>query len=69
MKRTRAFADKLRAALPELSFAELDERLSSAGASRLLQEAGLDGRAQRERIDSAAAALLLEIYLAQQARA
>jgi putative Holliday junction resolvase len=41
----------------------IDERLSTVQASRQLQEAGQDSRRQRSRIDSEAAAVLLQGYL------
>jgi putative Holliday junction resolvase len=41
----------------------VDERLSTVQASRQLQEAGKNTRAQRSRIDSEAAAVLLQSYL------
>jgi putative Holliday junction resolvase len=41
----------------------VDERLSTVQASRQLQEAGRDARAQKTRIDSEAAAVLLQGYL------
>jgi len=41
----------------------VDERLTTVQASRQLQEAGRDTRAQRGRIDSAAAAVLLQGWL------
>jgi putative Holliday junction resolvase len=41
----------------------VDERLTTVQASRQLQEAGRDSRAQRGRIDSEAAAVLLQAYL------
>jgi putative Holliday junction resolvase len=41
----------------------VDERLSTVQASRQLREAGRDARAQRSRIDSEAAAVLLQAYL------
>ena len=41
----------------------VDERLSTVQASRQLQEAGRDARAQKGRIDSEAAAVLLQSYL------
>ena len=40
-----------------------DERLTTVEASRSLQAAGLDSRAQRPLIDSAAATVLLEDFL------
>lgn len=44
----------------------VDERLSTVQASRQLQEAGKNTRAQRTRIDSEAAAVLLQGYLDMQ---
>jgi putative Holliday junction resolvase len=44
----------------------IDERLSTVQASRQLQEAGKNARAQRGRIDSEAAAVLLQGYLDMQ---
>jgi putative Holliday junction resolvase len=44
----------------------IDERLSTVQASRQLQEAGKNTRAQRTRIDSEAAAVLLQGYLDMQ---
>ncbi|MHB1131479.1 MAG: Holliday junction resolvase RuvX [Chloroflexota bacterium] len=41
-----------------------DERLSTVAADRALREAGLSGRARRERVDEQAAILILEGYLA-----
>jgi putative Holliday junction resolvase len=41
----------------------VDERLSTVQASRQLQEAGKDARAQKSKIDSEAAAVLLQSYL------
>ena len=41
----------------------IDERLSTVQASRQMQEAGQDTRKQRDKIDSAAAAVLLQGYL------
>ena len=44
----------------------IDERLSTVQASRQLQEAGRNARQQRGRIDSEAAAVLLQGYLDSQ---
>lgn len=44
-----------------------DERFSTVEASRRLRERGLDSRAQRGVIDQAAAAVILEDWLAAQA--
>jgi putative Holliday junction resolvase len=61
-EKVRAFAAVLseKTAIP-LRF--VDERLSTVQAGRQLQEAGRDTRAQRNRIDSEAAAVLLQGYL------
>lgn len=40
-----------------------DERLSTVSAARYLREQGLNARAQRSRIDAAAAAVILQDYL------
>jgi putative holliday junction resolvase len=40
-----------------------DERLTTAAAHRLMHEAGIPGRRQAERIDAAAAELILQNYL------
>jgi len=62
-------ADKVRAFSVELGkattipFKLIDERLSTVQASRQLQESGKDTRKQRDKIDSASAAVLLQVYL------
>jgi putative Holliday junction resolvase len=58
----QAFAAALGAAT-KIPVKLVDERLSTVQASRQLQEAGRDARAQRSRIDSEAAAVLLQAYL------
>jgi len=40
-----------------------DERLSTVSADRLMSEAGLKGKKKRERLDAAAAAVILQDYL------
>jgi putative Holliday junction resolvase len=63
-RRARAFAKKLQAELGcrvEL----LDERLSTIEAQARLREQGLNEKKSRERIDSAAAAVLLQAWLNQ----
>jgi putative Holliday junction resolvase len=60
--RVEAFAVQLRKASP-VPLQLVDERLSTVQASRQLQEAGQDSRRQRSRIDSEAAAVLLQGYL------
>jgi putative Holliday junction resolvase len=47
---------------------QVDERLTSQEAAGLLRDAGHSARAQRGRIDSAAAALILQRYLDEHAR-
>jgi len=60
--KVQAFAAVLEKATPA-PVKLIDERLSTIQASRQLQEAGQDTRKQRGRIDSAAAAVLLQGYL------
>ncbi len=60
--KVEAFAVHLRKACP-VPLKLIDERLSTVQASRQLQESGLDTRHQRGRIDSEAAAVLLQAYL------
>lgn len=60
--RARKFGQALTEAVG-LPVEYVDERLSTVGASLLLREAGHDARAARTRIDSAAAALLLQTWL------
>ncbi len=55
-------AEELRRRLP-VTVALVDERLSSFEAEELLREAGVDTRKRKGRIDSAAAAVLLQRYL------
>ena len=60
--KVRAFAALLEKATT-LPLKLIDERLSTVQASRQLQESGKDTRKQRDKIDSAAAAVLLQGYL------
>jgi putative Holliday junction resolvase len=60
--KVQAFAALLGHATP-VPLRLIDERLSTVQASRQLQEAGQDSRRQRSRIDSEAAAVLLQGYL------
>lgn len=62
----RAAAAKLVAALPDLPVRLVDERLSTAAASRQLGQAGRSTRKQRGVIDQAAAVGILESALAQE---
>jgi len=59
--RSEALAEELR----KLGFKVrlVDERLSTVEAARRLHEAGLDTRKQRPKIDSAAAAVILQSYI------
>ena len=69
-REVREFAARLaqRAALPVTL---VDERLSSVAAQRAVRGIGLRraARAQRERVDASAAAVILQSYLDQQTRA
>jgi len=60
--KVEAFAVHLRKASP-VRVQLVDERLSTVQAGRQLQEAGRDSRKQRSRIDSEAAAVLLQGHL------
>jgi putative Holliday junction resolvase len=60
--KVEAFAVQLRKASP-VRVQLVDERLSTVQAGRQLQEAGRDSRKQRSRIDSEAAAVLLQGHL------
>lgn len=60
--KVQAFAAILEKTAP-LPLKLIDERLSTVQASRQLQEAGKDTRQQRGKIDSEAAAVLLQAYL------
>jgi len=64
-RRARRFAEKLEAATgkPVILW---DERMSSLAAERALREGGLDGKAQRGKVDRVAASLLLQSYLDSQ---
>jgi len=61
-QRARKFGQALSAKV-DLTIELVDERLSTMGAATLLREAGHDARQSRGRIDSAAAALLLQTWL------
>jgi putative holliday junction resolvase len=62
-----AAADELRgalvAALPGVAVVSVDERFTTTMATRALREAGHSSREQRDRVDSAAAVVLLQGYL------
>jgi len=61
-EKVKAFAAILEKATP-IKIKLIDERLSTVQASRQLQESGKDTRKQRDKIDSASAAVLLQGYL------
>lgn len=61
-REVEAFVAELEQAL-RVSVVLWDERLSTVSAARFLHEQGLDARAQRSRIDAAAAAVILQDYL------
>jgi putative Holliday junction resolvase len=61
-RRVRAFAQRL-AQASGAKVDLLDERLSSVQAQQRLREQGLDARGMRGRVDSAAAAILLQCWL------
>jgi len=62
--RTATFIAQLRKALEgEIEVEEWDERLTSAQAQRVLQQAGLSAREMKGRLDPVAAALILQAYL------
>ncbi len=57
-----AYARRLAAALP-IPVVLWDERLSTGDAEEMLRDAGRSSRYRRERIDAAAAAVILQDYL------
>ena len=61
-RRARRFADEL-ARATGLPVELADERLTTVEAAGRLREQGLDSRAARTRVDSAAAAVLLQSWL------
>jgi putative Holliday junction resolvase len=58
----RAFTDGLAASVP-VPVRLVDERLSTAGAHRALQQAGLDSRRRRAVVDESAAVMILQTAL------
>jgi putative Holliday junction resolvase len=67
-RRSRKFAERLRAE-SGLPVALVDEWLSTREARARLREQGVDDRGARDRIDSAAATLILQSYLDSKAAA
>lgn len=66
-QRVQRFAEKLRARLP-VPLVYADETLSTVHAEEALRAAGVRSERLRERIDAAAAAVILQAYLDQQQR-
>jgi putative Holliday junction resolvase len=66
-EKVRAFAEKLRAAVPSCPVKLWDERLTTVAAQRGLHEAGRNLKQSRAVIDQAAAQLILQGWLDSQA--
>lgn len=66
-ERVRTFAERLRQRL-SVPLVYMDESLSTVRAEEKLRAAGVRSERIRERIDAAAAAIILEDYLAEQER-
>lgn len=63
-RKARSLARALETALEgEVAVHLLDERLTTVSASRQMRAAGVSARKQRDRIDQAAATVLLQAYL------
>jgi len=63
-RRVQAFANRLRAALPDaVKLHEQDERFTTAEAQRVLLDADLSRARRKEVIDQQAAALILQAWL------
>lgn len=63
VEKCRAFAERLIQKF-DIEISMIDERLSTVSASRTLREAGIDAKAAKSLIDSAAAVAILEQGLA-----
>ena len=61
-EKVMAFVERLRRAVP-VPVTTRDERLSSVAASEKLVEAGVRGRARKQKLDQAAACLILQELL------
>ena len=59
---TRVFADEL-SRITGLEIIEVDERLTTVEANRILEETGVANSARKEYIDKMAAAIILQSYL------
>ena len=62
-EKSRAFAEKLRAAAPGVAVKLWDERLTSVAAQRALQESGRNVKNSRDVIDQVAAQMILQGWL------
>lgn len=62
----REFIGKLKSGGVTTPIQTVDERLTTVQASRQLHDAGRNTRQQREKVDSASAAVLLQAYLDSQ---
>ncbi len=61
--KVRAFADQLRARIPNIPLVFVDETLSTSSASQKLREAGRNARNQKSVIDQAAAVEILNYWM------
>lgn len=66
-EKSRAFAEKLRARMPECTVKFWDERLTSVAAQKALHEAGRNVKQGRAVIDQVAAQMILQGWLDSQA--
>ena len=64
-EKVRAFADQLRARIPNIPLVFVDETLSTASASQKLREAGRNARKQKAVIDQAAAVEILNYWMGE----
>lgn len=63
-EKVREFMEKLNKSIEELEFFEIDERLSTVSADRMLNETNLRGaKEKRKVVDKVAAAIILQTFL------
>ena len=67
-QKVEAFAELLRAALPEGEIHFVDERMTTAQASKTLIAADVSRKRRKKVVDGMAAALILDTYLARRKR-
>ncbi|TAM58845.1 Holliday junction resolvase RuvX [bacterium] len=67
-RKAEAFAGVLRAAFPEGQVHLVDERLTTAQASKTLIAADVSRKRRKQAVDGMAAALILETFLARRGR-